>query len=76
MEKTNYEDSKYAVEMNHVSKIYKLKKKDGKELSLIHISSLSYLSAMTVFLMITALMFIISFYYMSKKVKSENIKWK
>lgn len=31
MEKTNYEDSKYAVEMNHVSKIYKLKKKDGKE---------------------------------------------
>ena len=37
-------------------------------------ASLSYLSAMTVFLMITALMFIISFYYMSKKVKSENIK--
>lgn len=31
MGKEEYDDSKYAVIMNHVSKIYKLKKKDGKE---------------------------------------------
>ena len=29
MEKTLYDSSPYAVEMEHVSKIYKLKKKDG-----------------------------------------------
>lgn len=31
MEEMNRDDSKYAVIMEHVSKIYKLKKKDGKE---------------------------------------------
>lgn len=31
MAKNNYSDSKYAVEMEHVSKIYKLKKKDGNK---------------------------------------------
>ena len=29
MEKMDYHSSEYAVEMEHVSKIYKLKKKDG-----------------------------------------------
>ena len=29
MDKTNYDSSEYAVEMNHVSKIYKLQKKEG-----------------------------------------------
>lgn len=31
MAKNTYEDNKYAVEMNNVSKIYKLKKKDGQK---------------------------------------------
>lgn len=31
MELSNYDNSEYAVEMEHVSKIYKLKKKDGEQ---------------------------------------------
>ena len=30
MESSRYDNSKYAVELEHVSKIYKLKKKDGE----------------------------------------------
>ena len=30
MESSNYDSKEYAVELEHVSKIYKLKKKDGQ----------------------------------------------